>query len=817
MRGLGLRRPFVQINLAAFKLAVPVLIALTLTGLQARAGILVVRTTKGFQFVEAVSVAVNGRDKVANLGGNAKASITTNKLPSLKLGGVLLRDANSGVVTLNSDGLQTFIGPESLPKGISVTPSSAWTDAQLTYRKSSSEKTPIELPIATFAAFLPGGVDELVSLCRNDRTFKALDSSDNSFTTRLDLITATAKTFRSDPAIKSLQGYVEESMRSRYADFENGSADFATLSEALRFADVSASAFPQDAEQVKLREQILARKVWLDEKLVILRTFAAGEEWDQFILCEQGFESYEHAFPDVAALHVKALKSSLEQHKTYGEELIQEQEYGPALKQFRLAGYRLPSDKLIQQRITSAWANYSRERAIDRKADRKQLGLGEREILNQAIQFASNYKEENKLDLALKSIQDAEAVDPQSLPMLLKKAEILGAQGDFAHASATLDKYDLLAVDEERDKAAKLRNELLFRQRSRLEDAKEQIHKAWTTAAYYKARDLAIRGLQAKDDDPELLLDAGTATLITREPERSRGFLSRYLAVTGNLDADNDQRAKVRTFLAAAPGPTHAESGTRNWLSGKKLPPNVFYDPISLAFQPEIDRIETSGKMKVAYDWRGDQLISITPTFEKADRATNEKKIAFVYNDHFPQVLSAVDGDAALPKFNSADPDDVVRHSSLVLLNNPYIDPQSAQQLMGANLAKGISGNRFFEPFVWDKIHYFHFTYDQAGRVSQATEMNGIDGASTGLVLTFEWSGQQLRAIRGFEGSDSAHRTQVYQRTLQYSDDQLVGEEIEAAGKSSHIKYSYNGGRMTSAHCSNDPTLDDRSRVVTFR
>jgi hypothetical protein len=52
---------------------------------------------------------------------------------------------------------------------------------------------------------------------------------------------------------------------------------------------------------------------------------------------------------------------------------------------------------------------------MEKQRDRKPPGVGEREILNQAIQFAANYKIENKLDLALKSITEAEAVDPGSL------------------------------------------------------------------------------------------------------------------------------------------------------------------------------------------------------------------------------------------------------------------------------------------------------------------------------------------------------------------------------------------------------------------
>jgi len=323
-------------------------------------------------------------------------------------------------------------------------------------------------------------------------------------------------------------------------------------------------------------------------------------------------------------------------HKKSGEALAAEHEYGPAYRQFRLASLRQPSDKVLLQNVTSSWASYSREVALDRQKDRKQLTVGQREILNQAIQFAVNYKAENKLDLAYKSIRQAEDVDPDSLQMLQTKAEILGAQSEFAKAFDVLDRYDLHAVEEEREKASRLRNDLLFKQTSTIEDVKEQIKKAITDGNFVQVHELAMKGLRASNDDPELLYQAATASIISRETQKSHDMFVRYLTITNTLDANPEQRTRVRTLLASSAltsgTSASAESGQRNWLSGKKLPDNVFYCPISLAFQPRIDHIDASGKMKVAYEWNGDQLLSITPTFEKAEKSTGERKITFAYN-----------------------------------------------------------------------------------------------------------------------------------------------------------------------------------------
>ena len=217
--------------------------------------------------------------------------------------------------------------------------------------------------------------------------------------------------------------------------------------------------------------------------------------------------------------------------------------------------------------------------------------------------------------------------------MLLKKAEILGARAaNFREDAAShFDRYrGLHAVDEEREKASTLRNELLFRQTNTLEDVKDQIQKALREGNYVKLHELSEKGLHASDSDADLLYQAATAASISRDAQQSRALLTRYLVITNTLDANLDQRAKVRALLAAN-APEHgaaAESGSRNWLSGKKLSADVFYCPISVAFQPKIEHIDAAGKMKKSITrWNGDQVGDHHPNVpKKAEKNTGEPK-----------------------------------------------------------------------------------------------------------------------------------------------------------------------------------------------
>ena len=126
----------------------------------------------------------------------------------------------------------------------------------------------------------------------------------------------------------------------------------------------------------------------------------------------------------------------------------------------------------------------------------------------------------------------------------------------------------------------------------------------------------------------------------------------------------------------------------------------------------------------------------MTPSFDKNEHVTAEKKISFGYNDGARQVDWASDGNDARGA-PPADPDEAYKRSPVLLLNNPYVDPVAIRMFTGKDVALGIAGNRFFSPFAWEKVYYFRLTYDAAGRVSRAQELSGPKGTPTDLVLEF--------------------------------------------------------------------------------
>ena len=654
----------------------------------------------------------------------------------------------------------------------------------------------------------------------DDAALQLIGGKGKSFPAQIELMSAVVKAYPSNPAMAPLGKFVEDAMRRRYDQFESGAAGVDVLTQGLKFVELSQAVYPNNPEQDKLRKALTGRKEWLDRKTAILRAFAAGEQWDAFLLGDREFEKYQQSFPDMTAKHAQALKESLQLHQRAAAQRKDDGDYRAAYREYRLASYRKPSDAALREEAMQAWTEYSRRVATDRQSKRARLQPGQQTAIDRYLFNAEQYKVGKNLDEALKSVSmPRPCFVSRCRPMrshqkrsrfCTRRRTFSALRSRTSEALAALEEYDLYAVDDERGSAEKLRNQLLFSLNTSLKDVKAKFQAAWADGSYHRAYQLAVQGLKMKSDDAELLYQAGMTSLITRKPKESREYFARYLEVSNTLDAKPEERAQVRRWLPAIAESVTPEQGDANWLSGKPLAKGVFYCPISLAFQPHIERIDATNKLKTTFEWDGEKLKSVTPAFEKNERITAEKKISLAYDDRARQVAWASDGDEARGPA-PADPDEAYKRSSALLINNPYVDPVAIQKLTGKSVALGIAGNRFFNPFVWEKVYYFRLTYDESGRVSRAQELSGPKGTPGDLILEFDWSGTQLNAIRGYQS-----KAKTYERTMQYQDGKLVGEDIQGSGKASRIKYTYNGNRLMSAEATTDPTLDNRSRKVAF-
>ncbi len=803
-----------------FRVGIAVWPALLIAPLALAQGLLVQRTQNALQFSPAVSVAVNGKDRALVLGDKPESSTPVNKLGNVKLGTTLIADSASGVVA-HYPPLQ-YLYPNGLSKKTASPPAEAWKESAITYKKTPQDKTPVTVPSGEFVAFLAGGVRELADLCMDETALGLLGGKAGVFPAQLELTAAAVAAFGANPAMASVERRILDFMQLRLARFESGTDSAKSLTEGLRFAELSAKAYPDQAEQKRAREQLAVSRAWLDKRIAILKALSAGGQWDAFLLAYREFEKHSASFPDLAKIQRQALQSSLETHWKSGKERLGRSEFRRAWGELRLANSRQPSNALLGQDVAVAWAQHSRQNAVDRQNRRKQLSAGELDVIEQTRNIADRYKQQNKLEEAMSKITEAERMDAESLPVMLTKASILGARTEIAKALRTLDSYDLLAVERERDAGKSLRHELTFQLVDSREGFRKKLTEAWGAGRFRQTLELAAQGMLADDSDPSILYYGGLSALATRDAKAGIERLRRYLEVSNTLDADLEQRARVARLVGSVqkPGPAAAiaeEEGDVHWLSGRKLPKSVFYCPSSLGFAPHIDRIAASNKLAVKFNWDGERLRSIVPSFEKAQQATSEKPITFAYAAKIPHAIAVDAGDAArtLP----TDPDALIKEANVLLPNNPLVDPQMVERLTGKQIAVGVAGNRFFHPFVWERPYYFAFQYDEQGRVKSARELPGKEAGSRAPVLVeFEWNGLNLASVKAYQlaTSDAARGTLIYERTMQYQQDKLMGELFHFGQKDGKIKYVWSGATLVSAECEKDESLDGRSREVFF-
>jgi hypothetical protein len=250
------------------------------SGLQA--GILVTRAQQGFRFAEAVSISVNGKDKVLNLGSDPKVGDRLGKLPSVRPVGALLLEVDSGVMAEYVEGAVNYLLPEGMARSVPGDAMTIWKSAPITYRRSASDKTPTAVAITEFVAFLPEGPLQLTRCAMDGRALELIGGKTKVLDTQLALVAAAVKAYPAEQSV-ALEKFVELAMQRRYDSFESGTAGLDTLQEALRFAQLSADIYPKQPKQMRLRESLAVRKAWLDRRAAIVKAFAAVRDWDALL------------------------------------------------------------------------------------------------------------------------------------------------------------------------------------------------------------------------------------------------------------------------------------------------------------------------------------------------------------------------------------------------------------------------------------------------------------------------------------------------------------------------------------------------------
>jgi hypothetical protein len=815
----------------------------------------------GWQVVEADKITFNQKEKLRT-GSSPSLDLRPDaykKLPQVDIvragtlrrhaGGYLVRRMESGWVPVAADGAQVKTATSF---------AALWSAATVAYQEQAKGKTPTPLRADEIYAIVPGPEqsESLANLIADPKNFSGLgeDSEGAASAERMSLLVAVANSVTGQGAAKLQQVLLSE-MLDAARKINAGIAKADDLLLGLKYADVSAQAYPKDERQEKARAALIERKAWLDRRMAILKAFRAAELWDAYLDKYSDFERWDNGFQDLRKSREQAFQESGKQHRARGEQYYNNKNYPSALEELTLAQRRLPSDRQIAGLVEKVKLDDERQQAAGKPKVAEDKGSSNYRLITRRVQNADNYindgkdaekrgrdleaegkslktagrlteaetrlkeaeakleEAEAKLQEAEGEIQQAEGVDKESPRIMLSRARLLQARKQPLKALAILDEYARRVVDTE-GKGDELRNNIAYELKSTKEIKKAAVAKALADGDYAAAQITVQEGLALDANDLDFLLNAGRIEAIMRNYAHAADMFKQYLNLSQTPGADQKRRAEVYNALSLVKPPDPEPEGKPNWFSAYRNPTGIAYCPISLMPNARVVDVKASRKLTTTFQWTGDQLMSVQNTSLEAGEGRSA-----VYFDYFKdrggvrrvsvEPLEDAAADLPTPRFTAAGTVGTGKGTYLGLPNHPVVDPLMVEWLTGKRVATIVSGNPYFHPFVWNGIYVFIAEYDDRGRVKSARQIPAAGQASR--TLDFKWDGDSLRLI------EIAERGGVYKRTMTYSGNKLMVETVVFGGRSSKIEYKYRGDQLLEANCGDDVSLDSRSRHVTFR
>ncbi len=814
----------------------------------------VIEEAGSFKFLSGESLEFNSRDRVRLCPASEDyyarqvsscQSRRLNSLPTIHrdfIRGELVVSPAEASLTVLPDGLKT--------DGDSV---ELWSQAPgaLTSGRRQSEPLPDGRILAILHASEP---EESLRVYLSDESHFAQPAGQaEALALQGRLIAAAIRAFPESESIRRLRDDPLAKLEAAVNEYGEGLVGEPELEQTRRRVQASAALFPSDPKFQTQRDRFAALEENLAKRRSILRALATGSQWDAYLRQYSQMQRYEFLFPELGEVQRNALAMSRDQHKLAAQARLDIKDCGSALLHLRLALKRDPGD--LAARELSESARVCLVRAP--RASRKGSNLGSLSDTAPALritEFVNRFIAEGKADSAERSLLQGLGQYPDFPPLLLSQVRLLERQGKYREALGILDRYDaLVSVEADWDKGDRARRDMEFQILKGRDERGSKLDAFLKENRFESALVLVKEGLLSDPEDHELLFRAGILSLLKRQLSEARAYLLRYIDAAQSLSGSPGRRKQAFAILSRIDAPQPARTdGKRHWFSHAPIDPSVAYDPVSLQFSARIDEITTNNKQVTKFHWNGEQLESIqTSTDQKPPRVLSRFK--FEYGADSLAVSRIFDANVANasgqpvsnleqqrprtifddPVEAPTSPDDAEKAARpldlvstlagpglpVLLANHPMLDIPLAEELLGSRLGHVIAGNKYFHPFSWDQPRLFRTSHDASGRIRQAFPV-GPD-VKVPEVYEFAWDGNLLQSISIFtalpSGAPDGSKL-IYRRSMRYADGKLVSETTTPpAGKPSMIDYKYQGQQLISAEVSEDATLNNQSRKVSFR
>lgn len=788
-----------------------------------------------FERVEDLVIDGNRKVKLAaeNLTRVEPADAKSLQRIELSRAGLLRGDGKGRIYRVNGDGSTDRIIPEDFALKMSIQPRTAQIPLSVSALKERKGKDAEEIDPRSFYFFLADPDPDRATLrfVLNGQNFPELSE-------QLRAIEGFAWSLPDSAVLPDLKHNLQARLTSATALFEDG-GPYPALLVAETVAASARRAFPADPDITKAAaavDQKIESTQSTERKLLGL---AAIEDWGTYLSMYRDIEVNSDSFPQLQDLHHVALEERTRELCLEARALVARHQDGPALEDLSAALKLDPENPEIPKLVESTRQVTAQQKPAAPEANAPDAKpIKDPDALRQfreAMYYAQRAIQDHDLAGAEESLKKAEKLDPTAPELLLTRASLLSAAGNMLEAVPLLDRYDALVTNlKDREKAESIRNQLTYELRRQRESSRHNIETGLASGDYMAVYQGATAGLKFDPNNPALLYAAGTAAAILRKDTDARPLLDSYLVVSDSLAANQNERRSAREVLRLVdPAKESIVSRTAAGFSRGKSVSAAYYSPLSLAFGTPFDSVN-GFKLHMAFQWQNGHLLAIRSDFDdekgrdnyramaarnpQSSRASEGGNFTFVYDPTRPFARAvypdrSIKNDAGSVNFRIVRLDDkdfkIVDsggNPQLLLPGDPSLDLNAVSRLLGP-AATIVSGNSFFNPFIWDGIHYFTATYDNQGRVSSAREWNADN------LVKFNWDGVRLLEIAAFHGQD---REAYYRRTISYAGNLITSEEYQSGAHGGRISYKYSKGTLVSAKIEDTGVHDGKTWLVHF-
>jgi len=788
--------------------------------------ILVLCSADACEFRRVTAITIGGKDRVRSLPYATGAVIpaSAGNFQEVRADLVTMyRDARSGAVfEIGADGKPTgVVVPTKLAGNQPLLPPAIWQGLTLGYADAATPKVKASATLDRLAYFIvspdpEGAISGLVPAW--------LDNVEPD-PRRLALLRG-AFGFTTGPTSAMWRDMVAARMLADLTRFENQTGDPTTLVASLENAMVLRGVLLPASEgdrHATLSGRVAAADDIFRRRVAIAEGLRKAQLWDEYLVKLDQLGMVKWSLPDVLPRMRDALRATSQAHYEAYRKLTADGSLDRAFDEAAIAA-KTSCDETIRRRFSRARLDF-----VDRNkiaaAPEYAGSASDKRPLDQIVRgldvLAANLEQQ-----ILRRITEGEELDPDYLPVQLKKAEFLAKLGRYGQA------LDVLWRIERHIRLDPKQLEMALGLDGRIDDsladairrAMEEVAKQYGAMEYQKALDAARKGLTADPTHASLLFHAAISAAFLKQKDEALGFIQTYFkganitcepATQGPANSGTLLELYRRLTSGAASG---SAGGFPNWMSGARYAAGqVFYDPISLGFHQPVQRISTEDGSLSTVFFRDDRSLTVRGISTQRTNAGRQGTAPITYSEEFaaeptyhrPTLTMIEVG----PRANSTG--ERVKYA-LTYWNSPTMDVDLVQRQTKKQIARGWAGNPFFHPFIWNGFYIFNLTYDDRGRVILATPVSegpGTQRDKFSELLEFTWApdSPQLLSIRGTVSG--------YLRTLYYDKAGLLKSEVISYGKrgGGRIDYSYvpNSAVMASARAT-DEFYDGRTRLIAF-